>query len=85
MKSFLSVTFFFFLLSLSAQEKTTFPASLLLVPEKSNFEKTSTYADVMSFLNAIKPVLNRPANKHANKQVSIGISGQWRRNKYAKQ
>ena len=54
MKSFLSVTFFFFLLSLSAQEKTTFPASLLLVPEKSNFEKTSTYADVMSFLNAIK-------------------------------
>jgi len=54
MKSFLSVTFFFFLLALSAQEKTTFPASLLLVPEKSNFEKTSTYADVMSFLNAIK-------------------------------
>ena len=54
MKSFLSITFFFFLLSLSAQEKTTFPASLLLVPEKSNFEKTSTYADVMSFLNAIK-------------------------------
>ena len=54
MKSFLSVTFFLFLLSLSAQEKTTFPASLLLVPEKSNFEKTSTYADVMSFLNAIK-------------------------------
>jgi len=54
MKSFFSVTFFFFLLSLSAQEKTTFPASLLLVPEKSNFEKTSTYADVMSFLNAIK-------------------------------
>ena len=54
MKSFLSVTFLFFLLSLSAQEKTTFPTSLLLVPEKSNFEKTSTYADVMSFLNAIK-------------------------------
>jgi len=54
MKSFLTVTFFFFLLALSAQEKTTFPASLLLVPEKSNFEKTSTYADVMSFLHAIK-------------------------------
>lgn len=54
MKSFLSVTFCFLLLSLSAQEKTTFPASLLLVPEKSNFEKTSTYVDVMSFLNAIK-------------------------------
>ena len=54
MKSFLTVTFFFFLLALSAQEKTTFPASLILVPEKSNFEKTSTYADVMSFLHAIK-------------------------------
>lgn len=54
MKLFLSVTFLLLLLSLSAQEKVTFPASLMLVPEKSNFEKTSSYADVMSFLNAIK-------------------------------
>ena len=54
MKSILSVVFFLFIFSLSAQIKTTFPVSLLLVPEKSNFEKTSTYADVMSFLNAIK-------------------------------
>lgn len=54
MKSILSIVFFFFIFSLSAQIKTTFPVSLLLVPEKSNFEKTSTYADVMSFLNAIK-------------------------------
>jgi len=54
MKSIFSVVFFLFALSLSAQIKTTFPVSLLLVPEKTNFEKTSTYTDVMSFLNAIK-------------------------------
>lgn len=38
---------------LCAQSKGVFPASLQLIPEKSNFEKTSTYADVMSFLKAI--------------------------------
>lgn len=54
MKSIFSVVFFLFVFALSAQIKTTFPVSLLLVPEKTNFEKTSTYADVMSFLNAIK-------------------------------
>ncbi len=54
MKSIFSVVFFLFALSLLAQIKTTFPVSLLLVPEKTNFEKTSTYPDVMSFLNAIK-------------------------------
>jgi hypothetical protein len=54
MKSICSVVFFNFVFALSAQIKTTFPVSLLLVPEKTNFEKTSTYADVMSFLNAIK-------------------------------
>ena len=54
MKSIFSVVFFLFVFSLSAQIKTTFPVSLLLVPEKTNFEKTSTYSDVMSFLNAIK-------------------------------
>ena len=54
MKSIFSVVFFLFALSLSAQIKTTFPVSLLLIPEKTNFEKTSTYADVVSFLNAIK-------------------------------
>jgi hypothetical protein len=54
MKSIFSVVFFLFVFSLSAQIKTTFPVSLLLVPEKTNFEKTSTYSDVMSFLKAIK-------------------------------
>ena len=37
-----------------AQQKTVYPESLMLVPEKSNFEKTSAYADVMGFLNNIK-------------------------------
>lgn len=54
MKSIFSVVFFLFVFSLSAQIKTAFPVSLLLVPEKTNFEKTSTYSDVMSFLKAIK-------------------------------
>lgn len=41
-------------LSASAQTSTVFPESLLLVPEKSNFEKTTTYADMMQFLGSIK-------------------------------
>lgn len=48
--------FFYFLLciTLSANAQTSWPEDLLLTPEKSNFIKTSTYADVMSFLNAMK-------------------------------
>ncbi len=38
----------------NAQTNITYPESLVLIPEKSNFEKTSTYADVMQFLNSIK-------------------------------
>lgn len=34
------------------------PDELILTPEKSNFVKTSTYADVMSFLDAIKSKSN---------------------------
>ena len=30
------------------------PAELIITPEKTNFEKTSTSADVISFINAIK-------------------------------
>lgn len=40
--------------SINAQITNTWPESLLLTPEKSNFEKTSTYGDVMNFLTAIK-------------------------------
>ena len=36
----------------------TWPDELILTPEKSNFEKTSTYAEVMSFLSAIKTKSN---------------------------
>ncbi len=37
-----------------AQNNTNWTDDLILTPEKSNFEKTSTYADVVSFINAIK-------------------------------
>lgn len=39
---------------LHAQQPASFPAALMLTPEKSNFEKTSSYGDVMQFLNTIK-------------------------------
>jgi hypothetical protein len=46
----------------------TWTDELILTPEKSNYEKTSTHADVMNFINTIK-------NKSANIQVtSIGKS-----------
>jgi hypothetical protein len=38
----------------NVQAQTTIPEDLLITPEKSNFIKTSTYAEVMSFLDAIK-------------------------------
>lgn len=37
-----------------AQTTTVWSDDLSLTPEKSNFEKTSTHADVMNFINAIK-------------------------------
>ncbi len=37
-----------------AQTKSIWPEDLILTPEKSNFEKTSTYGEVMNFINAIK-------------------------------
>ena len=33
------------------QTKTAFPDDLIITPEKSNFDKTSTYSDVMNFIN----------------------------------
>src|SRR6478736_2436920 len=38
----------------SAQAQQVWTEDLIITPEKSNFEKTSTYGDVMNFLNAIK-------------------------------
>jgi hypothetical protein len=49
----------FFLLLFSAlsvytNAQTSWPEELLLTPEKSNFVKTSTYSEVMQFINSIK-------------------------------
>ena len=38
----------------SAQAQSTWPPELIITPEKSDFVKTSTHADVMQFLSAIK-------------------------------
>ncbi|MES2333013.1 MAG: M14 family metallopeptidase [Bacteroidota bacterium] len=37
-----------------AQTKQAWTDDLIITPEKSNFEKTSSYTDVMNFINAIK-------------------------------
>src|SRR5476651_313922 len=39
---------------LQSQAQTNWTDDLVLTPERSNFDKTSTHADVMSFINAIK-------------------------------
>lgn len=42
----------------AVQAQTRWPEDLLLTPEKSNFVKTSTYAEVMAFLKAIESKSN---------------------------
>jgi hypothetical protein len=44
----------FFLTTYSVQAQQVWTDDLIITPEKSNFEKTSTYGDVMNFINAIK-------------------------------
>lgn len=46
--------FLFFLLVCSSGYGQLWPEELLITPEKSNFVKTSTHAEVMSFLKAIE-------------------------------
>lgn len=41
-------------LTVSVQAQTPWPEDLILTPEKSNFVKTSTHAEVMAFLQAIE-------------------------------
>ena len=53
MKSFLRLAVFLFCLQLTAQN-TPWSEDLITTPEKSNYQKTSTYAEVMSFIKAIK-------------------------------
>ena len=48
--SILLISYFF----TQAQTKSLWSDDLILTPEKSNFEKTSTHGDVMNFINAIK-------------------------------
>lgn len=51
------LTFPLFIIScitLQAQPKQAWAEDLMLTPEKSSFEKTSTYADVIQFINTIK-------------------------------
>jgi len=52
---------FLFLIIISVSthaQKPIFPESLILTPEKSNFEKTSTHTDVMNFIASIQPLTN---------------------------
>lgn len=44
--------FLFLVLSTSAYAQPGWPEDLLITPEKTKYQKTSTYADVMRFLNA---------------------------------
>ena len=43
-----------FMLTCSVHAQTSWPEELILTPEKSNFVKTSTHAEVMDFLKAIE-------------------------------
>ena len=54
MKKIILLFFITAAFSAGAQTKPVFPESLILVPEKSNFEKTSGYADVMQFIKSIQ-------------------------------
>lgn len=45
-------------LTLTVQAQTLWPEDLILTPEKSNFIKTSTHAEVMAFLKAIESKSN---------------------------
>jgi hypothetical protein len=54
MKYFLFACACFCTISLYGQPKTSWPESLIITPEKSNFEKTSSYADIMQFISTIK-------------------------------
>ena len=53
MKSFLRLVVFLLSFQLTAQD-TPWSEDLMTTPEKSNYQKTSTYADVMDFIKAIQ-------------------------------
>lgn len=51
--------FFLLFISLPLVAQQNWSSNLILTPEQSNFVKTSTYADVMSFLEALKSKSNQ--------------------------
>ena len=53
MKSFLRLAVFLFCFQLTAQN-SPWSENLITTPEKSNYQKTSTYADVMAFIKTIQ-------------------------------
>ncbi|PTM10326.1 MAG: hypothetical protein DA407_03985 [Bacteroidetes bacterium] len=57
MKSFLRLAAFLVCIQLSAQN-TPWGEDLITTPEKSNYQKTSTYAEVMNFIRAIQSKSN---------------------------
>ncbi len=52
------ILFILYACAFAVQAQTRWPEDLLLTPEKSNFVKTSTYAEVMAFLKAIESKSN---------------------------
>ncbi len=62
------ILLFLSLITFFSQAQKTVTEDLLLTPEKSNFVKTSTYSEVMSFIDAIK---TKSSNIHV---ISIGKS-----------
>jgi hypothetical protein len=53
MKKIVNLFFLLIVFQLFSQ-KNLLNEQLIIVPEKSNFEKTSSYADVMLFINEIQ-------------------------------
>jgi hypothetical protein len=66
------------LFSISTSAQKVWPSSLILVPEKTNFEETSTYADVMKFLNDIslhskEVVVTSMGKSHEGKDIPLAV------------
>ncbi|NCI48115.1 M14 family metallopeptidase [Sediminibacterium soli] len=56
MRYFIACLWVFFSVFAADAQQTAWPESLMITPEKSNFEKTSGYADLMQFLGTIGPM-----------------------------
>jgi hypothetical protein len=56
MRKLLCIYSLLFAATIHAQQKPSWPEALMITPERSNFEKTSSYADVTQFLRTIQPL-----------------------------